>query len=48
MARFAINYYRHPPAKERTDRKRERGMGGNFANTSFFGDEEIDKIGKKE
>lgn len=45
MARFAINYYRHPPAKERTDRKRERG---NFANTSFFGDEEIDKIGKKE
>lgn len=40
VARFAINYYRLP-------KNRERGRGeeeGNFAaNTSFFGDDEIDK-----
>lgn len=40
VARFAINYYRLPKNREREGGEEE----GNFAaNTSFFGDDEIDK-----
>lgn len=44
VASFAINYHRHPSAKEQREREKEKGEGErNFAaNTNFF-----DKIGKK-
>lgn len=43
VASFAINYHRHPSAKEQREREKEKGRERNFAaNTNFF-----NKIGKK-